>query len=172
MSGRTVADTTVLINFLRVDRMDLVGTHPDSFIVTEQVMGELADFGQQRAYATALSAGHLTEMWIADQAEIETQTIDQLMHTTSLGVGERSAIAVALHRGYRLATDDRRAINHAMREAEREGTLISIVRTQDIVVELIECGALSLEEADAMRDEWARNHRFALKIASFRELMP
>lgn len=38
-----VADTSVLVNFLRIDRMDLIGAHPASFIVTDHVAIEIAD---------------------------------------------------------------------------------------------------------------------------------
>jgi hypothetical protein len=38
-----VADTSVLINFLRIDRMGLIGAHPASFIATDHVAAEIAD---------------------------------------------------------------------------------------------------------------------------------
>ena len=39
-----VADTSVLINFLRVDRMDLIARHSHRFLVTDHVAGEVTDF--------------------------------------------------------------------------------------------------------------------------------
>ena len=38
-----LADTSVLINFLRIDRMDLIEAHPASFIATDHVAAEIAD---------------------------------------------------------------------------------------------------------------------------------
>ena len=48
-----VADTSVLINFLRIDRMDLIAAHPASFIATDHVAAEIADTypEQQARYA-------------------------------------------------------------------------------------------------------------------------
>ena len=52
-----VADTSVLINFLRIDRMDLIGAHPASFITTDNVAAEIVDIypHQQARYAAALT---------------------------------------------------------------------------------------------------------------------
>lgn len=38
-----IADTSVLINFLRIDRMDLIGAHPSAFVATEHVAVEISD---------------------------------------------------------------------------------------------------------------------------------
>lgn len=164
-----VADTSVLINFLRIDRMDLIGDHPDSFIATDHVAAEITDPDQQSRYAAALSVGHLVEQRIDDPVEI--QTFLRLGRGGRLGAGERSAIAVALNRNYRLAIQDNRAISRAIREAGISGNPVCIVRTQDIVVELIRSQTLTVEMADAMLVDWARNHRFRLKITSFRKLL-
>jgi hypothetical protein len=49
--------------------------------------------------------------------------------------------------------------------------MLSILRTQDIVVELIRKGVVSVEAADAIHVGWATNHRFKLNIASFQDLL-
>jgi len=66
-----VADTSILLNFLRIDRMDLIGSHPDSFIATDHVAAEITNPEQQGRYTDALSAGHLAEQRIEDPVEIE-----------------------------------------------------------------------------------------------------
>ncbi len=166
-----IADTSVLINFLRIDRMDLIGAHPASFIVTDHVADEIADSypDQQVRYNAALAAGLLDQQRIDDLAEVEIFL--RLAERGRLGAGERSAIAVALNRGYALAIDDTRAMYRALEEAEVVGNALTILRTQDIVVELIRGGIVSVEAADAIHIEWAANHRFRLKISSFRDLL-
>jgi predicted nucleic acid-binding protein len=166
-----IADTSVLINFLRIDRMDLIGAHPASFIVTDHVADEIADIypDQQARYNAALAAGLLDQQRVDDLAEVEMFL--QLAKRGRLGAGERSAIAVALNRGYALAIDDTQAIYRALEEADVAGNALTILRTQDIVVELIRGGIVSVEAADAIHVEWATNHRFKLKISSFRELL-
>jgi predicted nucleic acid-binding protein len=166
-----VADTSVLINFLRIDRMDLIGAHPDSFIATDHVAAEIADTypDQQTRYNAALKAGLLAEHRIDDTVELELFL--RMAERGRLGAGERSAIAVALNRRCALGIDDSRAIQRAIEEAGIAGRTILIVRTQDIVVELIKQGVLSIEAADAIHVDWATNHRFKLKITSFREVL-
>ena len=164
-----VADTSVLINFLRIDRMDLIGAHPHSFLATDHVATEIIDPIQQRRYATALAAGSLVEQRVNDPVEVAIFLC--LAQRGRLGAGERSAIAVALNRGYRLAMQDNRAIRRAIQEAGLSGNAVPIVRTQDIVVELIRGHMLTVENADDMLADWANNHRFKLKITSFSELL-
>ena len=164
-----VADTSVLINFLRIDRMDLIGAHPDSFLATDHVAAEIIDPRQHSRYATALAAGFLVEQAVDDLVEVEIFL--RLAQRGRLGAGERSAIAVALNRGYRLAMQDNRAIRRAIQEARISGSAVRIIRTQDIVVELIRCRTLTVESADAILADWANNHRFKLKLSSFRELL-
>jgi len=164
-----VADTSVLVNFLRIDRMDLIGAHPDSFIATDHVNAEITEPDQKSRYSTALSAGYLVEQRVDDSVEVEIFL--RLSRGGRLGAGERSAIAVALNRNYRLAIQDNRAIGRAIQEAGISGNPVSIMRTQDIVVELIRSQALTVEMADALLVNWASNHRFRLNISSFRELL-
>ena len=166
-----VADTSILINFLRIDRMDLIGAHPASFIATDHVAGEIADTypEQQARYAAALSAAHISEQPVDDPVELELFL--RLSAHGRLGAGERSAIAVALNRKCALAIDDSRAIQKAIAEAGITGNPVTIMRTQDIVVELIRKGVISIEAADKILVDWATNHRFRLKIASFKEVL-
>jgi predicted nucleic acid-binding protein len=164
-----VADTSVLVNFLRINRMDLIGAHPATFIATDHVAGEISDTypEQQARYAAALNAAQITEQHIDDPAEIFLR----LAAKGRLGAGERAAIAVALNRGCALAIDDSRAIRRALQEAALGENALSILRTQDIVVELIRNGVVSVEAADAIHVDWATNHRFKLKIVSFQDLL-
>ena len=166
-----VADTSVLINFLRIDRMDLIGQYPAPFIATDHVAGEIANAypDQQARYAAALTAGHITEETVTDPAEVSLFL--QLGKTGRLGAGERSAIAVALQRSCTLAIDDSRALKRAIREADVSGQPLHSVRTQDIVVSLIHAGALTVSDADGIKDAWANHHRFRLKIATFGDLV-
>jgi predicted nucleic acid-binding protein len=166
-----VADTSVLINFLRIDRMDLIAAHPASFIATDHVAAEIADTypEQQVRYAAALNAAQITEQRIDDPAELEMFLC--LAAKGRLGAGERAAIAVALNRACALAIDDSRAIRRALQEAALGENALSILRTQDIVVELIRKGVVSVEAADAIHVDWATNHRFKLKIVSFQDLL-
>ena len=68
-----IADTSVLINFLRIDRMDLIGLHPEPFSATEHVADEISDAypDQHTRYAAALAAGYLSQVIVNNPEEID-----------------------------------------------------------------------------------------------------
>jgi hypothetical protein len=68
-----VADTSVLINFLRIDRMDLVGRYPGRLPATDHVRSELADdYPEQKVrYEAAVAAGHLETCTVMEPAEVD-----------------------------------------------------------------------------------------------------
>ena len=110
-----VADTSVLINFLRIDRMDLLGRHPCRFLATDHVEAEIEDDEQRARYAAAVTAGHLETCTVTDPGEVALYM--RLGPGQRLGSGECSAIAVAIIRRCAIAVDDNRAVSRAMREA-------------------------------------------------------
>ena len=95
-----VTDTSVLINFLRIDRIDLIAGHSHAFLATDHVANEVSDRypDQQRRFASALDSGALTLVPVA--ATEELRFFASLSSTGRLGAGECSAIAVAVQRGY------------------------------------------------------------------------
>lgn len=166
-----VADTSVLINFLAADRVALLAAYvarrPCRLLITEHVEGEVsAQYPDQHVrLRAALAAGTLTVVAV-DQPE-ELETFAHLGTNRRLGRGECSAIAVALHRGFALAMDDRRA----RRDARALSGALRLVSTQDLVVTMIRAGVLDVVAADALKTEWALRHRFRLTIASFRDVL-
>ena len=146
--------------------MDLIGAHPGSFVATDHVAAEITQAPQRERYERALRADHVAEERVSDPAEVDIFL--RLDSRGDLGAGERSAIAVALNRGYRLAIDDNKALKRAVREASLRRYELRIVGTADIVLELIQRGVLAIEEADDMLADWAANHRFQLRFPSFR----
>ena len=57
MSIIVVADTSVRLNFLRIDRMDLLGRFPGRFLATDHVAAEITDATQRARYDAAVAAG-------------------------------------------------------------------------------------------------------------------
>ncbi len=151
--------------------MDLIGVHPGFFIVTDKVADEISYPDQKSRYETALSSGYLVQQRVDNPVEVEEFLRLDLRYGQHLGAGELSAIAVALNRNCLLAIDDNRAVRDALREIGFSDRPDRIIRTQDIVVELIKRNLLALEEAESIRVDWETNHRFTLKISSFRELL-
>lgn len=164
-SSILVADTSVLINFLKLDRMDLIGRHPSSFLVTNHVSDEVArHYQSQRArLEAALEAGILQEHPVVDPQDVEL--FGNLC--ADLDPGESSAIAFALRRGYPLAIDDGKAIKIAKRRFRK----LQLLRTQDLLLSMIREQLLDVSEADRLKDELATRHRFKMLFASFADLV-
>ncbi len=162
-----VTDASVLINFLRIDRIDLIAGHSHTFLATDHVANEISDRypDQQRRFASALDSGSLTLIPVA--AAEELRLFASLSATGRLGAGECSAIAVAVQRRYSLAIDDR----VANRLARRFAPSLHIVTTQDLVVSMIRQNLLGVEEADHIKREWSDRHRFRLSLDSFGDLL-
>jgi predicted nucleic acid-binding protein len=146
-----VADMFVLMNFLRIDRMDLVGCHPSGFITTDHTGADIAKWHADRQvrYAAAIAAGYISQERVDRPAEVDL--FGRLITARRLGVGECSAIAVALNRGYGLATDDPRAVNRALRDAGLSSNAVYILGTEDIVSTSVQPGVLAVPAANVIR---------------------
>jgi Predicted nucleic acid-binding protein, contains PIN domain len=167
MNKPTSCDSSVLINFLRINRIDLLGKCSHTFFITDHVVEEISSlFPAQRACLEfGLEQKILQKINVELPGEFELFT--SLNESRQLGAGECAAIAVASHRGYYLTIDDNQAIKKTM------GLIGSsqIFRTQDLIVMMIREQILEVAEADHLIEIWATQHRFKLKIKSFSELV-
>jgi predicted nucleic acid-binding protein len=160
-----ITDTSVLINFLVLDKLGLLGrlsTH--RFSVTEHVRAEVTThYGEQlERLEQAFSERLLGEVRVDSLQELE---LFAELTAKGLGIGECSAIAVAFSRQMTLAIDDRQAI----KQVSKLEYQVPILTTESLMVLLIKGGALTIAEADAMKSEWEQNHRFRLSFVSFKE---
>jgi predicted nucleic acid-binding protein len=158
-----VLDTSVLVNFLAIDRLDLLtGLAGFRFSITAHVRGEVTYPDQLARLQVAVQAGHFPELPVGTLAELAT--FAQL--TATLGVGESAAIAAAEHRSMTIALEDRTA----RRTAESLVGKHKVIGTVDLMVCAIQAGLLTIADADAIKADWETNHRFALpQFKSFKD---
>ncbi len=158
-----ITDTSVLVNFLCIDRMDLIARHSHRFMITEHVMEEITDHypEQQARLNAALADGTFEEVTVSGDVALDLFRI--LSETHRLGAGESAAIACAIANDYAIAIDDRAAAA----QARRLKADLVVLSSQDIMVHLIRSGMIDVAEADEIKDTWATQHRFRLAIASF-----
>lgn len=158
-----VADASFLINFLNLDRMDLMDRHPSKFWITDHVEDEVIEQSQQARLKAALENGILEKHPVVDSEDMDLFW----KLRKELGSGESSAIAFALHRGYGLAIDDKKATKIARKRFKD----LQIIKTQDLLLSLVQKNLLDISEADYLKYELETKYYFKMKFQSFAELM-
>ncbi len=163
----TSCDASFLINFLKINRIDLLEKCSFSFFITDHVQEEISNY--YPAQRSCLEQG--MRQYVLQKINVEFleefTLFANLSKSGQLGAGECAAIAVASHRDYFLAIDDNQAIKKALELSSPP----PIFRTQDLILLMIKEELLEIEEADHLIELWATQHRFKLKIESFRELI-
>jgi predicted nucleic acid-binding protein len=169
MAQDVVIDTSTLINFLRIARVDLLsGLVSYRLHVTDHVRAEVTTHypAQLATLEFALFSGHLLELSLTSSAE---HTVFAEMKKHRLGDGECAAIAAASVAKMSLAIDDIRA----KKKAAAHDPGMAILDTLSLMVKAIQGGLLTIAEADAIKLDWETNHHFIKKhFASFAELIP
>ena len=132
-------NNTVLSNFAQVHRLSLLETAASGRAATTEAVLEEFNEGIALGYFQAVALDWLPVVSLSPE---EQQTF-QLIHLR-LGAGEASCLAMAQHRGMRVATDDR----DARRYAQRTG--IPVSGTLGILVHLVGTQTINLQEANAI----------------------
>ena len=159
-------DSSVLINFLKIDRMDLLANHSCRIIATDHVFREISEHYpvQQRRLAEAIGREGIAIEEL-DRAE-EFQLFRSLITSGDLGAGECSAIALAINREFMLAMDDKRAIAKALRKDQT----LHILTTKDLIVSMIGENLLDVAAADQIKRELATKHKHTINLSSFGDI--
>ena len=162
-----VSDTSVLLNFLKIDRLDLLERCSDEFFITEHVEAEISEFYPQqfRRFQKAMEEKLFHKIDLEQPTELDL--FAEFSRKQLLGRGESSAIAVAICRNFGLGIDDVKAI----KSARMIRPDLPIFRTQDLMISMLQQQILDASEADKILETWATEHRFKLKITSFREIL-
>ena len=162
-----IIESSTLVNFLKIDRADLLANHPTyRFIVIDAVRAEVTKHyaAQVTRLEAAFVAGQLFEDQLAATSIAELAEF-AAMASVKIGVGERAAIAAAKIRRLPLAMDDERAW-------KRAGSGLTRLDTLSLMVNLIRAGTIDVATADAIKADWEKSHRFIKKhFSSFAELI-
>ena len=160
-----VADTSFLVNFLTLDRMDILRSlRIYAFHVPNHVVAEVEYAEQLGRLEAAIAEGTVTELEIVHPAEIALY--DELRRF--LGDGEAACLAVAATRRWVMATDEKCRLRREIFERLGEEYLLN---TPGAIVAALRVGILTVPEAEAIREELAR-HRFVMTdVPPFEELL-
>lgn len=163
-----IIDASVIVNFLRVDRVKLLARLPYRLYITDHVKAEIS--GIFREQKKRLNVAERTKII----TEYRVESLDELTLVATicrdrkcLGRGEASAMAAAVHNKWAFGVDDKAAKNHCKSKYPD----IPVFGTADLIVKLIHRNVLTIEDADGIKDDWAKNHSFCLTIKTFQDLL-
>jgi len=157
-----IADASTLLNFLFVERFDLVQGLGYRVRIVDAVYEEVET--ARKALDRLIEQGHVNTLSFEG---VEYFNRLASLINRGLGTGEAFTVAAAIERGGIVAMDDRRAIKKS-REAFPN---LVVLTTVDIVVAGIRTQKLSVVDADRIKAEWSSKYRFHLKLQSFGDLM-
>ncbi len=144
-----VLDTSVLLNFLRVGRLDLlVGLPEHEFLLTDHVRGEVTYPAQAATLQQALQNRQLVEVRVDHPGEL--LAFGRLTTLGILGVGECAALAVAVSRGLPIGIDDKAARKKALALFGFE----QFIGSADLVALAIRAGMINAAEAAELQRSW------------------
>jgi predicted nucleic acid-binding protein len=159
-----VTDANVLINLIHVGRLDLLGKLSGyAFAVPEHVFLEVTHPDQAQALQAAVDAGHVSRETMTDPAELALYA----RHRQIMGRGEAACLAMAEHRGWLVAGDERGAF---LRTAHERLGANRLLNTPGLLVLAIRTSVITVEEADQIKAILAQN-RFVMKFASFKDVL-
>ena len=131
-----IADTTVLSNFALVDRLGIPFKVVDIY-TTNEVLNELKVCVTHGVFKLDLERSNLETLTLENE---EITTFKRLNHR--FGKGESSCLAVCLHRGFGILTDDFDARRFAQRAS------LPVSGSIGILVKAVDKGIISKEEGD------------------------
>ena len=155
-------DTSVLLNFVNIGRIDLLSHLAMPVVLPDQVFDEITRPAQIKEVQDAAAARIVDIQIIGNPAELALYA--ELRADGRLGAGECAVLAVALCRNWVAGIQDRRA----RLEGQRRRRDLSLCQTEDLVLALIRAGCLTLEEADGFLIDWRTKYRFRASVSSFR----
>jgi predicted nucleic acid-binding protein len=159
-----VSDANVMINLIHVARLDLCARLPGlEFVVPDHVRDEITGANQRSMLDRAVAEGHLSIASITDPDGIAL--FAEL--TRRLGRGESACLVLAVKEGWTVASDEKRRFR---REAANLVGNDRIIGTPDIYMAAIRAGLLTIDEADADKEELEKQ-RFKMPFGSFREVI-
>lgn len=161
-----IADTNVLINFLRAGRLDLLRCHEGyKVVITEHVRREVTYPEQAAELSAALTDGDMDEIQLTDPVELSL--FAEL--NAVLDRGESAAIAVAANRNWVIATDE---LGRARREVYERVGRNRLINTPGLILSCVRNSTITVAEADGIKVALgSQGQYFAFDFDSFGNLL-
>lgn len=159
-----VTDASFLINFLAIDRLDILGALTQfRFHVLNHVEAEIRRDDQQARLGAGLAAGVLQPVEITDPDEILLYD----MFRRYLGDGESACLALGARRRWVVAADEKGRFRRELFDRLGEDHLLN---TLGALLCALRTGIIDVNEATQLRDQ-LRVNRFDMDQRPFEQLL-
>jgi predicted nucleic acid-binding protein len=159
-----VADSSFLINFLALDRLDILAALQQfRFHLLDHVVAEIRHDDQRSRLEVGIQGRVLEPLEIEDLDEV--RLYDEFRQI--LGDGEAACLAVAVRRRWLLAGDEK---GRFQRELFSRLGAKYLLNTLGALVMAVRAGVLTIEQAERLREE-LRKRRFETGLRPLRELL-
>lgn len=150
LQGIVVLDTDVISNFQTAGELErLLSVSTGRFAVAGEAIREIEQWPGEGQKARAI-LDHAVDSGMLVGVHLERSEFDSYVRLRKrLGSGEAASIAIAAHRGYAVATDDR----VARRLCRKQNPPVKVYMTEDLLESAVADGHLSRDEA---RQIWQR----------------
>lgn len=153
---RVAVDTCVLINLLRIGRLDILDESAYLFpVITQSVLDEITDEGQRESLESAIASGRILLLDPVDPASVD---VFMAAIEGGLGRGEASCIALSAATVVLLGCDEK--VRCFMRIVETNGLSGRIVTTRDLMIMAVCEGRLVIDEANALLGDLRTRFRY------------
>jgi len=162
--AKVVIDTSVLINFCHLERLDLLGSLESfEFMVPSEVEAEIEVIAQRTLVEKAIESRTIQRAPTGD-----LRVLQRLSHyrSSNLDLGESACLALAEVNGWMVACDERRHFLTLATDALGHGR---VVDTPGLILHCFRVGLVTVAQADRAKKKLERHH-FKMRFASFEDL--
>ncbi|MBN1546007.1 MAG: hypothetical protein JW902_05035 [Syntrophaceae bacterium] len=159
-----LVDANVLINFVHLGQLDLLSKLKEyRFVIPEHVAVEIKRKDQAATLKKAFQQGILEQTAITDMKELA----DYAEFHKTLGQGESACLAIAVGRGFSVASDEKGLFR---RLVLRKIGLERLLTTPDLILTAIRSKLITVTQADKWKAK-LETHRFKMTFQSFRGVL-
>ena len=163
---RVVVDACVLINLLRLGRLDILEESGSLFpVITQSVMDEITNDTQHGQLESSVASGRMDLLDPVDPAAVG---VFMAAIEGGLGRGEASCIALSAATGILLGCDEKARC--FMKVVEASGLPGRIVTTRDLIVMAVREGRLRIDDANTMLGDLRTRFRYNVPGIQQREI--
>lgn len=161
-----ISDTSVIINFIHLNKLDLFGELPFQLLIPEVVYEEVdgKEYPEQKQrLKRALQEGEI------DRVSIENEAVTEKFaaYRDQFGKGESACLALAEEHDWMIACDEKRAFRKTILQKLGEDRLLN---TPGVIINAIRENLIDVQTAEKWKEK-LKNNGYFMDVDSFRNIV-